>query len=107
MGIEFQSVTIKFGPEKDAAPTVVSADTDNFSGPITTAQAMMTGWALEYDDDDHEVFQEFAKITDTNIVINENKVRVFAEMGIRDKSGTWDDSYSGEVQAVVMAVIED
>ena len=76
-----------------------------FSGSVQRAVAMIQGFDIHFDNNEHPVLQERIQL-DINS-INGGTVNILATFLIRDNSrdrvGNIDDPYSGSVNAVVIA----
>jgi hypothetical protein len=105
MRTEFQNLTISAAPRK-GAPEPISATSDQFSNTVLNADAAIKSWELRFTDSDHNYHRGFIKITDVEIV-DQRKVRITAEIGLRDRSGDWDDTYEGSVDCLIIAMVAD
>jgi hypothetical protein len=102
MSVEFQTVTLQLEAQKDA-PGDVTATTDSFSNVVLDAEACIKSWELSFPRSDHEFHKAFVKITEVSVTANNKKVQVTGRLGLRDDSGTWDDTYAGTAEVLVIA----
>ncbi len=106
MKIEFQTVTLRLPPTKDREPPPVSEITSQFSNSVLSAEAALKGWELRFSSEDHHFGRGFVRITNVEVV-EDRKVKVTADIGLRDSSGEWDDRYEGTADVLVVAMVAD
>ncbi len=99
----FQTVKITYS-KAEGAPESVSVDTDLFSKPLSHAEACLKSWTLRFDNEDHKFHLGECLVERVELVEDNKKVRVTGKLGIRDDSGDWDDSYSGEMEILVIGI---
>jgi len=92
--------SISFGATKGSGPQTSTQDV-SFSGPVTKASAVLTGFVAEFPREDHH-FGKLDIFLDTTL-LGGKVVRVTARFGLRDWSGNWDDDYDGRVDFAVIA----
>jgi hypothetical protein len=72
-----------------------------FPTAVTAAAVGITGYTVAFgDNNDHNVGLIDVQVSAT---INDNLVVVHSELGLRDWSGDWDDTYYGSIEFVVLA----
>lgn len=98
--ILFQSQTWDFKDQKGSA--AVGNLTFNFEQNVTSAEAFIKSWRLEYKN------REFVKEAGIQLLLQtDNKqVLVTVKAPLKDASGIYDDAYSGEITVVVLAKSE-
>jgi hypothetical protein len=100
MPIAFREVRIDFPPttgrQQRGNATVL------FPNTVRSAQAMLKGFNIGYDNGDHHVLRQEIDV-DTSAVAN--SVNVGVDFLLRDSSGNIDDAYSGWVEVAVVADI--
>ncbi len=106
MSIEFQTVTLHQPPTKGGPPSPVYATTSQFSNSVLNAEAALRGWELRFSGADHHFHRGFVQITNVEVV-DGRRVKVTAEIGLRDHSGNWDDTYEGTADVLVIAHVAD
>jgi len=69
----------------------------NIASSITSASAVLTGFNVQFssNDGDHHLGNLDVRLSVS--ILNANTVRVTATFGLRDWSGSWDDSYEGQI----------
>jgi hypothetical protein len=74
-----------------------------FPRAVLSATAGLVAYSMAYADGDHHVGQLDVRLDTT---ITDNVVIVTASLGVRDWSGSWDDSYRGVIDFAVIADLE-
>ena len=99
----FQTVKLTYKRDK-GAPKSVTAETDAFSKPLSQAEACIKSWSLRFDNEDHEFHLGECLIERVELIADNTKVRVTGKLALRDDSGDWDDTYSGEMEVLVIGI---
>ena len=76
-----------------------------FDKPVVQAIVVMRGYQVAYTDGDHEL-GEVTVLLRSEIMNNSPdgpEVVVYATLGLRDWSGSWDDRYSGKIDMCLFA----
>jgi hypothetical protein len=105
MRTEFQIITISQFSTK-GEPSPISSTTSQFSNSVLNAEAALRSWELCFSTTDKHFHRGFVRITAVEKV-EERKVKVTAEIGLRDHSGEWDDNYEGSAEILVIAEVAD
>lgn len=74
--------------------------TITFTSNVRTAQALMKGFSVKYDNGDHHILEVEM---DLDTIVSGNTVRVTGDFVFRDNSGNFDDPYGGFINFVVIA----
>lgn len=106
MRTEFQVVTLSQPPTKGGPPSPVTITTSQFSNSVLSSEAALRGWELRFTKEDHHFQRGFVRITNVEVV-EERKVKITGEIGLRDSSGNWDDTYEGTADVLVIAQVAD
>ncbi len=99
--MEIRKDTLTFGPLSGSGPRTANKDV-TFSGPVTKASAVLTGFVAEFSGGDDHHLGKLDVFLDTSL-LGGNVVRVTARFGLRDWSGSWDDKYDGRLDFAVIA----
>lgn len=93
--------TLTFGSFKGSGPRSSFVDV-TFPNAVAQAAAILTGMEARFspNDGDHHLGDLDVRLGST---VSGTSVRVTATFGLRDWSGTWDDSYDGQVFFAVVA----
>lgn len=100
--MEIKTGSVNFGSFEGSGPRTTSS-TVTFTGSITQAAAIMTGFNSSFSpsDGDHHLGNLDIRVrTDPPAG---NTVNVNVTFGLRDWSGNWDDKYEGQVFFAVIA----
>jgi hypothetical protein len=73
-----------------------------FPTTVRSAQAVMKGFHVDYNNGDHHILEIEM---DLDTTISANTVRVYGDFAFRDSSGYYDDPYDGWINFVVIADI--
>ena len=77
----------------------------NFEGrQVLSAQVLLKGFDVQFDDSDHALHRELVRFE--NIDIQGSTVKFDTRLLLRDNSGNIDDKYSGRVDYVVIARVK-
>lgn len=99
MAIDFISRRIVFPAHTGSAQDV---DVDiAFAFPVRRAETVINGFNIGFTSSDHHLFRQEVNTAVRRIV--GNVVTVRAVFALRDSSGTFDDSYDGFIDVVVIA----
>lgn len=80
--------------------------TFDFKCKIKSSFAVLTGTDFGYSSSgDHHL--GFVSIRLNTEIIEQTKVKVTAQLGVRDWSGDWDDPYQGVINFAVLAELDD
>ncbi|MDM5179888.1 hypothetical protein PO883_22100 [Massilia sp. DJPM01] len=77
-----------------------------FPRRVLRATAGMAGYSATFDDNDHHLGRMTVELGSTIDPADATRVLVGGTFGLRDWSNEWDDSYSGNLQFVVLAELE-
>ena len=76
-----------------------------FDKPVVQAIAVMRGYQVAYANGDHELGEVTVRLR--SMIVNHApdgpEVVVYATLGLRDYSGSWDDSFSGAIDMCLFA----
>ena len=102
MSIQFDTARVRF----DAASGGPQTETGevSFMHRVKAADAAIKGYSIGFEGDDHHLYQE--KVEIKSVRLNGTKVEFGVELALRDKSGHYDDNFSGEVIVMVTADVE-
>lgn len=75
--------------------------TFNFDSRVLNAEVVLTGFVFRFEDNDRPFFDQALQ---TNVTTTGNTVRVHVYFWLKDKSGSYDDAYSGAVH--LAAIVE-
>jgi len=95
---DFQRVRFNFPPTTGRPQSSTLAVV--FPSRVNRADAAVNGFDIGYSQSDHHLFR--AQV-DAITSINNNVVNVTVNFALRDSSGTFDDSYNGFVDVLVIA----
>ncbi len=73
----------------------------DFPTPVNKAEAAITGFVFRYEDSDRPFYDQAAQ---TSVTHSGNKVRVHVSFWLKDRSGNYDDAYTGAVH--VLAIVD-
>jgi len=99
MAIDFIRHRILF-PAHSGSPQDVDVDV-SFPLPVSRAETIINGFNIGFTSSDHHLFRQEVNTAVRRIV--GNVVTVRAVFALRDSSGTFDDSYDGFIDVVVIA----
>ena len=106
--IQFEMARKQDSDPDDAFPLTRTASVVGFTPPILNPVALLTGFVVEYEPDQHgegrplgllDVRLQVESVEDDNT----DTVIVRATFGVRDQTGDWDDEHRGTVRFVVLA----
>lgn len=99
--MQVRNGSITFSRFKGSGPRSSFTDV-NFTSPVSTAVAILSGFQASFsaNDGDHHLGNLDVRLSSA---VTGNSVRVTANFGLRDWSGSWDDNYEGQVFFAVVA----
>jgi hypothetical protein len=103
--MEIRPLSLDFSQPVSGSGPRTTSQTVVFPREVLRAVAGLSGYFAEFSgQDDHNLGQLTVRLDST---INNNTVTVTGTFGLRDWSGNWDDQYDGNIEAVVLADLED
>lgn len=98
MPIDFQSHRFTFPSRTGFAQT--AEHTFDFPSNIRTAETFVNGFNIGFTNSEHPIFRQEVNTAVARMV--EDTVTVRTVFALRDRSGTFDDSYDGFIDVVVI-----
>jgi hypothetical protein len=103
--MEILTGVFDFGPRSGGAAAIVHFYT--FPRPVAQASAILSGFTAEFAHADHEIGQLAVELSLALIGAGPSReLEVWGVLGLRDWSGNWDDSYSGQMRYCVIVELE-
>jgi len=99
MALAFETTEVKFYPAKGGTKSLPGTAT--FKRAVRAADASVKGFELGFTGDDHHLFMQQIQVK--NVKTNGPTVTFDVDLGLRDKSGHYDDTYEGKVWVLVTA----
>jgi hypothetical protein len=96
-----QQGTLSFPSFKDSGPRTIEQAL-NYSRPIRLTAALISGFDVQFVDDDHHLHSLEIDLRTRNL--SDQSIEVTGEFGLRDRSGHWDDRYAGSARYTLVAV---
>lgn len=101
--MEFRTNALLFPASRNTGP-VAASTVIPFARGVQRAVAAITGYSATFENlEDHHLGQIDIALTTTVDPAYARNVIVEGSFGLRDWSGTWDDTYSGTVELVILA----
>ncbi len=97
--MQIQQGSLAFPSFRDAGPQIAEQAL-NFVRPVRSVAALLAGFDVQFVDDDHHLHLLQIDLRARNV--SGQSVEVTGEMGLRDRSGQWDDRYAGAVRYVLV-----
>lgn len=97
MAVEFYDDTLFF--QKTTGTQAFATFDHAFSTRVKDARAVMRGFHIKFDNDEHPLLEHIAKL---NTSINGNVVTVSGILMWRDNSGNIDDPFEGDVDYTII-----
>jgi hypothetical protein len=96
-----QQGSLAFPSFREVGPQIVEQSL-NFPRPVTSVIALLSGFDVQFVDDDHELHLLQIDLRTRNL--SAQSVEVTGEFGLRDTSGQWDDRYAGAVRYALVGI---
>jgi len=103
--LEFQGGTITF-PSKTGSAQVLSS-TEKFSKKVRIFDAYLKGYEIKFTTSEHPLHHIKVELTAKRVSLHpDTDIEVTCTFGLRDRTGTFDDAFSGDVTYGIVADVE-